>query len=116
MSKNRNQKNQYQQRPKRFTPPRQLGITFKYANWASSDAIYREADIELRSFVTYDQEGNINGKYIKLLENKTTLNTFNRIDEAEKSFLNTINNRVQDGWVLIKADRQLSPSNFVHHK
>ena len=59
MSKKRNQKNQYQQRPKTFTPPRQLGIPFKYAKVASSDAIYREADIELRSFVNYDQEGNI---------------------------------------------------------
>ena len=114
--KKRNQKNQYQQRPKTFTPPRQLGIPFKYAKVASSDAIYREADIELRSFVNYDQEGNIKGKYIKLLENRNTLNTFDRIADAEKSFLDTINNRVQDGWVLIKADRQLSRSNFIVNK
>lgn len=116
MSKKRNQKNQYQQRPKTFTPPRQLGIPFKYAKVASSDAIYREADIELRSFVNYDQEGNIKGKYIKLLENRNTINTFDRIADAEKSFLDTINNRVQDGWVLIKADRQLSRSNFIVNK
>ena len=116
MSKKRNQKNQYQQQPKRFNPPRQLGISLKYAKLASNDGIYREADIELRSFVTYNQEGSIKGKYIKLLENKTTLNTFDRIDEAEKSFHNIIDNRVKQGWVLIKCDKQLSPSNFVHHK
>ena len=114
MSKNRNQKNQYQQRPKRFTPPRQLGVSLKYAKLCGNDAqyasMYREIDIELRSFVLYDHEGNANGKYFRLNENRSTLDTFEKIGEAEKGYFNIVTNRIKQGWTMIKGDKELFAS------
>ncbi len=114
MSKKRNQKNQYQQRPKRFTPPRQLGISLRYAKLCGSDdryaSLYREIDIELRSFVSYNQEGVTNGKYFRLNENTTTLNTFENIGEAEKEYFNIVTNRIKRGWTMIKGDKEVFAS------
>ena len=108
MSKKRNQKNQYQQRPKTFTPPRQLGIPFKYAKLCGSDerfsSIYKEIDIELRSFVYYNSEGKTNGNYFKLTENKSVLNTFDKFGVAEESFMSAVSNRMAQGWTMLKGD------------
>ena len=108
MSKKRIQKNRYQKRPKSFTPPRQLGISLKYAKLIGTDerfsSIYKEIDIELRSFAFYNQEGKTNGNYFRLTENKDTLETFNKLKEAEKSFIATVSNRVDQGWTMIKGN------------
>ena len=107
MLKNR-QKNQYQSRPKKgFTPPRQLGICHKYAKLAGSDdrfsSIYKEIDIEVRSFISYDQEGKSNGQYFRLLENGSSHSTFDKLGEVDKEFLNIVNSRIQQGWIMIKG-------------
>ena len=119
MSKKRNQKNQYQQRPKRFTPPRQLGITLRYAKLCGTDdryaSLYREIDIELRSFNSFDQEGKVNGKYFRLNENTSTINTFEKIGEAERGCFDIVTNRVKQGWTMIKGDSALS-SYFLRNK
>ena len=108
MSKKRNQKNQYQKHPKRFTPPRQLGISLKYAKLCGSDerfsSIYKEIDIELRSFVYYNSEGKSNGNYFKLTENKSVLNTFDKFGVAEESFMSAVSNRMAQGWTMLKGD------------
>ena len=108
MSKKRNQKNQYQKHPKRFTPPRQLGISLKYAKLCGSDerfsSIYKEIDIELRSFVYYNSEGKSNGNYFKLTENKSVLNTFDKFGIAEESFMSAVSNRIAQGWTMLKGD------------
>ena len=107
MTKNR-KKNQYHRRPnKNFTPPRQLGICHRYAKLAGSDeqfaSIYKEIDLELRSFISYDQEGKSNGRYFRLLENNSIINTFENVEEADKSFLNIVDSKINDGWVKIKG-------------
>ena len=108
MLKNR-QKNQYQSQPKKgFTPPRQLGISHKYAKLGGSDdrfsSLYKEIDIEIRSFVSYDQEGKSNGQYFRLLENGSSHSTFDKLGEVDKEFLNIVNSRIQQGWIMIKGD------------
>jgi len=106
------QKSQYQNRPKRgFTPPRQLGISHRYAKLGGSDdrssSIYKEIDIEVRSFVSYDQEGKNNGQYFRLLENRNIVNTFDKVGRADKEFLNIVNNRIQQGFFMIKGNKDL---------
>ena len=108
MLKNR-QKNQYQSQPKKgFTPPRQLGICHKYAKLAGSDdrfsSIYKEIDIEVRSFISYDQEGKSNGQYFRLLENDSIVNTFEKVGEADKAFFNVVDGKINQGWTKIKGD------------
>ena len=108
MLKNR-QKNQYQRRPKNsFTPPRQLGISHKYAKLAGNDerfsSIYKEIDIEVRSFISYDQEGKSNGQYFRLLENNSIVNTFEKVGEADKAFFNVVDGKIDQGWTKIKGD------------
>ena len=100
-------KSQYQHRPnKSFTPPRQFGLCHRYAKLAGSDeqfsSIYKEVDIELRSFISYDQYGESNGKYFRLLENNFILNTFEKVGEADKAFLNIVNIKINNGWIKIK--------------
>ena len=106
MLKKRKQ-NQYQQRSKGFTPPRQLGVCYKYAKLGGSDerfaSVYKEIDIEVRSFVSYDQEGQSNGIYFRLLENNFILNTFEKVGEADKAFLNIVASKIDDGWIKIKG-------------
>ena len=108
MSKKRIQKNRYQKRPKSFTPPRQLGISLKYAKLCGSDerfsSIYKEIDIELRSFVYYSPDGKTNGNYFKLTENKSVLNTFDKFGVAEESFMSAVSNRMAQGWTMLKGD------------
>ena len=108
MSKKRIQKNRYQKRPKSFTPPRQLGISLKYAKLAGSDerfsSIYKEIDIELRSFVYYSPDGKTNGNYFKLTENKSIINTFDEFGVAEESFMSVVSNRIAKGWTMLKGD------------
>ena len=108
MSKKRIQKNRYQKRPKSFTPPRQLGISLKYAKLAGSDerfsSIYKEIDIELRSFVYYSPDGKTNGNYFKLTENKSIINTFDEFGVAEESFVSVVSNRIAKGWTMLKGD------------
>ena len=103
------QKSQYQNRPKRgFTPPRQLGISHRYAKLGGSDdrssSIYKEIDIEVRSFISYDQEGKSNGQYFRLLENNFILNTFEKVGEADKAFFSAVDSKVNDGWMKIKGN------------
>ena len=108
MTKKR-KKSQYQHRPnKNFTPSRQLGICYRYAKLVGSDdqftSIYKEIDIEIRSFISYNQDGEINGKYFKLLENNFSLNTFEKVGEADKAFLNIVNIKINNGWIKIKGN------------
>ena len=107
MLKKRKQ-NQYQQRSKNFTPPRQLGVCCKYAKLGGSDerfaSVYKEIDIEVRSFVSYDQEGQSNGIYFRLLENNFILNTFEKVGEADKAFFSAVDSKVNDGWMKIKGN------------
>ena len=65
-------------------------------------SIYKEVDIELRSFISYDQYGESNGKYFRLLENNFILNTFEKVGEADKAFLNIVNIKINNGWIKIK--------------
>ena len=108
MSKKINQKNKYQQRRKNFIPPRQLGISLKYAKLIGTDerfsSIYKEIDIELRSFVYYSPDGKTNGNYFKLTENKSVLNTFDKFGVAEESFMSAVSNRMAQGWTMLKGD------------
>lgn len=109
MSKNR-QNQQYQNQSKKgFTPLRQLGISHKYAKLGGSDerfsSIYKEIDIEVRSFISYDQKGKSNGQYFRLLENDSIVNTFEKVGEADKAFSNVVNSRIQQGWIMIKGDK-----------
>ena len=111
MSKKRNQKSQYQPHRKKFTPPRQLGIILRYAKLCSTDdrftSLYREIDIELRSFDSFNQDGKVNGKYFRLRENTSTINTFDKIGDAEKGYFNTVTNRLKQGWTMIKGDKEV---------
>ena len=102
-------KSQYQRRPnKSFTPPRQFGLCHRYAKLVGSDeqfsSIYKEIDIEIRSFISYDQYGESNGKYFRLLENNSILNTFEKVGEADKAFLNVVNIKINNGWIKIKGN------------
>ena len=100
---------QYQHRPNKiFTPPRQLGVCCKYAKLGGSDerfaSVYKEIDIELRSFISYDQYGESNGKYFRLLENNSILNTFEKVGEADKAFFSAVDSKINDGWIKIKGN------------
>ena len=108
MLKNK-QKSQYQNQSKKgFTPPRQLGISHKYAKLGGNDercsSIYKEIDIELRSFVYYSPDGKTNGNYFKLTENKSIINTFDEFGVAEESFMSVVSNRIAKGWTMLKGD------------
>ena len=107
MPKKRKQ-NQYQQRSKNFTPPRQLGVCCKYAKLGGSDeefsSIYKEVDIELRSFISYDQDGESNGRYFRLSENNSILNTFEKVGEADNAFFSAVDSKINNGWIKIKGN------------
>jgi hypothetical protein len=101
-------RNQNQQRSKGSTLPRQLGICHRYAKLAGSDerfaSVYKEIDIEIRSFISYDQDGQSNGRYFRLLENTFVLNTFEKVGEADKAFFSAVDSKINDGWMKIKGN------------